>query len=142
MPVPPAPEPPVEKPRPWYLGPYLHLLLATVLSAVAQPLLKMGTDETIGGAGAILGIGALKSPWVWLGIAAFVTSLLSWLYALRFIPLNIAFNLAGILYVLVPLEGWIVMGDHVSPQHWAGIVLVFAGVIITAREAVKLEQKL
>jgi drug/metabolite transporter (DMT)-like permease len=105
-------------------------------------MLKMGTDETIGGAGAILGIGALRSPWVWLGIAAFVTSLLSWLYALRFIPLNIAFNLAGVLYVLVPLEGLLVMHERVSLQHWAGIVLVATGVVITAREAVKLEQKL
>jgi drug/metabolite transporter (DMT)-like permease len=71
-----------------------------------------------------------------------IGSLFSSLYALRSVPLNIAWNLGGVAYVIVPLLSWGFLHDHISLQRWLGIAMVALGVVVTAREAVRLEEKL
>ena len=97
-----------------------------MLSAAAQLLLKKGADKSV--PEIWLGVEGLRSGWVWLGIAAMVTSLFSWLYSLRFMPLNIAYNLAGLIQVLVPLASWLLLGEKIGPTRVCGILLVCAGV--------------
>jgi len=89
-----------------------------------------------------LGIEGLRSGWVWLGIGAMVTSLFSWLYGLRFVPLNVAFNLAGLVQVLVPLASWLLLGETIGPTRACGILLVCAGVFTVARPLMRVEEKL
>ena len=71
-----------------------------------------------------------------------VTSLFSWLYGLRFVPLNIAFNLAGLVQVLVPLAAWLLLGERIGATRLCGIALVCAGVLIVARPLMRVEEKL
>jgi drug/metabolite transporter (DMT)-like permease len=71
-----------------------------------------------------------------------VTSLFSWLYGLRFVPLNIAFNLAGLVQVLVPLAAWLLLGERIGPTRACGILLVCTGVFIVARPLMRVEEKL
>jgi drug/metabolite transporter (DMT)-like permease len=118
--------------------PYTQIALSIALSAVAQLLLKRGAGE---GTGAF-GLGGLHSPWVWGGIAAMISSLLSWLYALRFVPVGLASNLTGAIHVLVPLGCWGWLGETISARRWLGIALVIAGVIVSARPAASVEEKL
>lgn len=125
--------------RPWYLRPWLHVVLSSLVAAAAQPLLKRGAPA---GHGEILAIAALSSGWTWLGILAIVTSLLSWMYALRFVPLNIAFSLSAFMQVLVPIAAWLFLGETVSPKRWLGVLLVTAGVLLTVREAARVEERL
>ena len=129
------------KPRAgWFFNPYVHILLSIVLSAAAQLFLKKGADRMV--SEIWLGVEGLRSGWVWLGIAAMVTSLFSWLYSLRFVPLNIAFNLAGLTQVLVPVASWLCLGEKIGPVRACGILLVCAGVFIVARPLMQVEEKL
>ena len=89
-----------------------------------------------------LGFEGLRSGWVWLGIAGMVTSLFSWLYSLRFVPLNIAFNLAGLIQVLVPVASWFFLGERIGPLRACGILLVCTGVFVVARPLMHVEEKL
>src|SRR5437764_13284852 len=123
-----------------FLNPYFQVALSILLSAAAQVLLKLGANETVHEIW--LGVSGLKSGWVWLGIVAMVTSLVSWLYALRFIPLNIAFNLAGFIHVLVPVSCWIFLGEKISATRWVGILLVVTGVLVIAKPLMKVEERL
>jgi multidrug transporter EmrE-like cation transporter len=138
-------EPP---PRSWHTRPYVQLAISILFSAAAQPLLKAGADavrhkmEAVAAPSWQTPLYFLLNGWAWLGIAAIISSLLGWLYALRTVPLNIAFNLAGITQVLVPLVCWIILGEQISPLRWAGILCVTLGVAVTAKEAVRLEEKL
>jgi drug/metabolite transporter (DMT)-like permease len=50
--------------------------------------------------------------------------------------------LISIVHVLVPLASWAVLAEKVSAARWAGIALVFAGIILIARDAAKVEKKL
>jgi undecaprenyl phosphate-alpha-L-ara4N flippase subunit ArnE len=132
--------PPMTTPPRWYLGAYVQLSISIVLSAAAQILTKVGADDTVGDA--ILGFRGLLSGWMWLGILALIGSLLSWLEALKTIRLNIAANLVGVIHIMVPIGSWLLLGELISARRWLGIALVVAGVIVTARVAAQLEEKL
>jgi drug/metabolite transporter (DMT)-like permease len=129
------------KPRKgWFFNPYVHIGVSIVMSATAQVCLKKGATESV--TSLWLGVEVLRSGWGWLGILAMVTSLFSWLYCLRFVPLNIAFNVAGLIQVLVPLSAWLLLGEKIGLTRWCGILLVFAGVYVVARPLMQAEEKL
>jgi len=142
MPEPAVSHPPApEKPRPGlYFNPYFQIFVSIVLSAAAQVFMKLGADSSI--KEIWLGIEGLRSGWMWLGIGCMLGSLYFWLYSLRFVALNIAFNLAGLIHVLVPLACWIFLGEHIGPKRAAGILLVLIGVLVVARPLMQVEEKL
>ena len=124
----------------WFFNPYTQILLSILLSTAAQLCLKKGADKAV--AEIWLGVEGLRSGWVWLAICAMVASLFSWLYGLRFVPLNIAFNLAGLVQVLVPLAAWLLLGERIGVTRGCGILLVCTGVFIVARPLMRVEEKL
>ncbi len=124
----------------WFVNPYVQISISIVLSAASQLFMKRGADETVHDA--VLGFTGLKSGWVWLGILAMIASLVSWLYALRSVPLNIAYNLTGAGYALVPLASWIFFRENIPPLRWGGILLVIVGVVVIAKPLMKIEDRL
>ena len=118
--------------------PHVQLAISIVLSTAAQVWLKLGAAH-----GENAGIfDGLHSPWVWLGIFAMIGSLLTWLNALRSVPLSLAFALAGVIHALIPLACWIWLGEAISGKRWLGIALVIAGVVVSAKPAMVVEEKL
>jgi drug/metabolite transporter (DMT)-like permease len=79
---------------------------------------------------------------MWLVFGALVGSLFFWLYGLKFVPLNIAFNLAGLVQVLVPVASWLFLGERIGLLRGTGILLVCAGVFVVARPLMQVEEKL
>lgn len=141
--MPPAAEPTAsraEKPH-WFSNAYVQIGISIFLSAASQLLMKQGAGESIP-EGTWFGFAGLRSLWVWVGIFAMIASLVSWLHALKTVPLNIAFNLTGLIQALVPLGCWIFLREQISMQRWLGIALVIAGVVVIARPLVRLEEKL
>jgi len=123
-----------------FFNPYAQILFSIVLSTAAQLCLKKGADKSV--TEIWLGVEGLRSGWVWLGFGAMVASLFSWLYGLRFVALNVATNLSGLVQVLVPLSCWLLLGERIGPTRWCGIVLVCAGVYVVARPLMRVEEKL
>ena len=117
----------------------VQLAASIVLFAASQLLLKRGAGETASGA---FNFAALGSAWVWLGIAAQIASLVAWLAALRTVPLSVAYNLSGATHVLIPLGCWGWLGESIPPLRWVGIVLVVAGVVVSAQPAAAVEERL
>lgn len=136
----PADRPPERVGGHWFFGAYVQISISVVLSAASQVLMKLGADDA--GHGELLAFTGLRSGWVWLGIIALIASLVSWLHALRSVPLNIAFNLACLTHALVPLSCWIFLGETIPLKRWLGIALVIAGVVVVARPLMRLEEKL
>ena len=89
-----------------------------------------------------IGINALASPLTWLAIAVIIVDLVIWLYILKFIPLSIAFPLSRTVDVLVPISCWLILREAISPLRWCGIGLVIVGLVIVAKPAAELEQRL
>ncbi|HTV85895.1 MAG TPA: hypothetical protein VME63_10825 [Dyella sp.] len=69
-------------------------------------------------------------PWIWLGIGAYLTHLLSWIAFLSLVDLSQGVLLASINIVAIMLAGRFLFREKLTPLRAAGIVLVSAGVAV------------
>jgi drug/metabolite transporter (DMT)-like permease len=125
-------------------NPWLVLGFEVICVLVYELLQKRGASQTahLSQVWSWTGITALASPLTWLAMCLMIISLLSWLYVLRYIPLSIAFPFSRVVDILVPLSCWMILGEQISARRWCGIALVIAGLILTAKPAAQLEEKL
>jgi drug/metabolite transporter (DMT)-like permease len=132
------------KPAPGlFWNPYLQIFLTVLLTAAAQILLKVGADasEAATSTWALFGIQELASWWTWLGIFAFVASFGGWLYALRFLPLGLAFALTNGVHIFVPLGSWLFLHEKIGVLRGSGIMVIIAGILLLAQSVAKAEEK-
>jgi drug/metabolite transporter (DMT)-like permease len=127
-----------------FANPWFQFVLNVVGVVVYELLLKAGAAATAdpSGAWSWIGISALGSPLTWLGIAVIILDLIIWLYILKYIPLSVAFPLSRAVDVLVPISCWLILKEAISPLRWGGIALVILGLIIVAKPAAELEERL
>jgi drug/metabolite transporter (DMT)-like permease len=123
-----------------FFSPYVQIAVGALLVTASELLLKKGAVLSQGSSW--MGIEALRSIWTWAGIVTYLLSFVSWLYVLRYVPLGIAFSLINVVHVLVPLASWAILGERVTLARWTGIGLVFAGIVLIARDAAKAEERL
>ena len=119
--------------------PYLQLALTIALITVSELFLKTGATAVPAHEGDWLGSTALRSPSVWVGAALLAGSSVTWILALRALPLYLAFTWCSVIHITIPLGAWLVLGESINPQRWAGIALVLAGVWVIAKPARKRE---
>jgi len=120
--------------------PYLQLLISVTLTALSQIFLKIGVDTQFVSPWNTLS--NFFSFWIWLGILAIIGSLFSWLYALKSVPLIIAFNLAATNHIMVAVGSWLFLGEAISFRRWIGIFLVALGAFFIARPVARAEENL
>ena len=130
--------------RRWFLNPWVQLGICVLLSTAAEIFLKLGAQATANPSDtwSWTGLTGLRSGWVWWGILASVISLFNWLATLKKLPLTIAFPVGNVVHILVPLSSWIFLGEAILPRRWLGIGLVLIGLMIVAKPAARLEEKL
>jgi len=98
---------------------YAAIGAGALLVTTSELLLKTGATH-----------GALASGWTWLGILTYILSLGCWLYALRHLPLSVAYALISIVQVLVPIGAWFFLGETISLHRWIGIAFVLCGTLL------------
>ena len=123
-----------------FFHPYLQLFISVVLTAVSQILLKIGVDTQF--VSPWYTTSNLFAFWIWFGILAIIGSLFSWLFALKSVPLIIAFNLAATNHIMVAIGSWLFLGETISSQRRIGILLVALGVFFVGRSAARVEERL
>ncbi len=130
--------------RRWFFNPWVQLAVCILLASAAEIFLKLGARETAdpASAWAWTGLTGLRSTWVWWGIIASVVSLFNWLATLRKLPLTIAFPVGNAVHILVPLSSWIFLDEAILPLRWLGIALVLLGLMVVAKPAARLEERL
>ena len=99
--------------------PVAQIVYSVVLHAASQVFLRMGASDS--GNDAWAAFRSLTSGWIWCGIITLVAGLFTWLSALRTMKLLVAFNLSGLLHVLVPLGGWLFLHEHIPAARWLGL---------------------
>ena len=131
------------KPAPGlFWNPYLQIFLTVLLTAAAQLLLKIGANYSAGDDSiwTWVGLAELGSWWTWAGIFAFIASFFGWLYALRFLPLGLAFALTNGVHIFVPIGSWYFLGEHIGLLRASGIVIIIAGILFLAQSVAKVEE--
>lgn len=126
------------------INPYWFILMTAALATTSEVFLKIGAANTKDLPSPLpwLGISGMTSGWVWLGILLTVLSLLTWMQAIRFIPLVIAFTLSNSVHVLVPLACFFFLHETIDLRRWAGIVLVISGLMLIAKPLAKVDARL
>lgn len=123
--------------------PYWGVICCALFVTASEVCLKKGADDTQLSNGALswLAIQSLASAWVWAGILCYIISFVFWLKVLRVLPLNIAFSLANIEQIFVPIASYVFLGEAIGLMRAAGIGVVLLGVWVIAEPYSRAEEK-
>ena len=72
----------------------------------------------------------ILTPWVMLGISLLILWLLSRMALLSWADLSYVLPVTSLGYVASTLIGRFFLNEHISPQRWAGTLLIVAGTIL------------
>jgi drug/metabolite transporter (DMT)-like permease len=113
---------------------YLVLLAVVVFGSIGDAFLARGmkTAGSIDVHHLTHVFTALASPWIIIGIFCLLAFMSSYMTALSFADLTFVLPATAIGYVFMALLSRFWLHEHVSPQRWAGIVLITVGVGIVA----------
>ena len=118
---------------------YVLLFLLVVLGSVGNTILSKGMKEAgdldishfASLAAAVARV--LTSGTIWLGIAMMLGFMICHMLVLSWADYSFVMPFSAIAYALVPLLGYLFLGDRVSTARWVGIVLIFVGVLLINR---------
>ena len=80
-------------------------------------------------------IRAILNPFVASGIALLILWLLTRMALMSWADLSFALPLTGVGYVLAAVLGTLFLDEAVSPRHWLGTLLIFAGAALVGTTA-------
>lgn len=114
------------------------ILLGVTLNAVAQLLLKAGTNALghfeFSMANAVpVGLRLAVEPHILGGLLCYAISVVVWIMALSRVEVSIAYPMLSIGYVLNAVAAWYLFGEAVTPMRLLGIGIIIIGVYIVAR---------
>lgn len=119
-------------------GAYVLILSGVVLNAIAQLLLKAGTNA-VGRFDFVaqnIGPVALRlafEPHILGGVFCYFVSLIVWVMGLSRIDVSIAYPMLSIGYVVNAAAAWYLFGESLGPMRIAGIGFIIFGVVLVAR---------
>jgi len=108
-------------------APYLWLALAILLGVAGQLVLKAGA-ATSGE-----GLAQFLSPWTIGGFAIYFLSALTYIVAIKKIPVSLAYPSVSISYGLLAVLAHLLWREPLTWQHWAGIALISTGIVVMFR---------
>jgi len=103
---------------------YVALYVSVFLGAGGQMLLKWGVShhERL--------ITLLMDPFLMLGLSCYFIAALFYIYALREIPLSVAFPSVALSYVLVAYSAHYCFGEPIGMLKWIAMALILSGVML------------
>jgi len=114
------------------------VLTGVLLNAAAQLALKasvrdIGAIELSTAAALPVAIRLALEPWLWLGLACYVISVVIWILALSRVDVSVAYPMLSLGYIVNALAAWAWLGEAMSLGKVAGIGIIVLGVFVLAR---------
>ncbi len=117
---------------------FCWLMTGVLLNALAQLGLKWATGST----GVIEG--SWRSFWnagqqlagnlyFWLALVAYGISVMVWIVGLSRLPVSQAYPVLSVGYVIAAFLAWMLFGETIGFERWAGIGLIICGVVLVSR---------
>ncbi|MEA3378962.1 MAG: EamA family transporter [Nanoarchaeota archaeon] len=111
------------------------IFISIILVTIGAVFLKVGAND-IG----TISMANLKNstyliitnPYIFCGAALYILSSLAWLLAISKTDLSKAYPLMALGYALIPIASWILFNETMSTVRWAGIAIIFTGVMVMA----------
>jgi len=113
---------------------FFWVFFYTLVMAISQILLKVGVGQ-IGG----FHLGGIREVWLLVlqvltnlsimsSIILMVSSFFLWLYILSWTKLSLVFPLTALVYVLVPILSFLLLGERLSLYQYLGATFIASGV--------------
>ncbi|MBN2058210.1 MAG: EamA family transporter [Candidatus Saganbacteria bacterium] len=115
---------------------YLFLSTSIILATMGQLLMKRG----------MMSFGAFPvsqllskiipmflNPYVFVGLACFGASAVTWLVVLSRMELSLVYPMVSVAYVIVALVSWIFFKENLTLVRWLGILVIMVGVFLISR---------
>jgi multidrug transporter EmrE-like cation transporter len=109
------------------MSPYLWLGLAILLGVAGQLVLKAGAENSGEGLAQFL------SPWIICGFGVYFLSALTYIVAIKKIPVSLAYPSVSISYGILAVLAHLLWREPLTWQHWAGIALISSGIFVMFR---------
>lgn len=111
-----------------------------IIESFADLFFKNGTNAT--GINNVMLVNLLEfssrlisSPWLWLGILLYMVNFFLWITILSRIDLSVAFPIASLPYIIVPLLAIFFLHENVNLLRWVGIFIIIAGIVLISKTA-------
>jgi len=112
-------------PRSWRA--LIALCLSILLGTAGQLLMKWAALRTVG----VTPHWSLLPPLV-LALLVYSLAIVNWIFAVRHLPLSIAYPVSSLNYVGILAGSHYLFGEHVSIERACGVALIFFGVLLVA----------
>lgn len=100
-------------------------VISILLNALAQVTIKSLANSSTTNL-----LSLLKHWQLYATGGLYAISILTWFLALKTMPLNVAYPMQALGYVVVVILSWIVFNEGLGPIQIAGLVVIIAGVFM------------
>jgi multidrug transporter EmrE-like cation transporter len=108
----------------------IYLMLNVGCDTFGQIAFKLASQSTGDDRGKAHWLGLARSPFLWLGIIAFVFELLFWLSFLAEVPLAMGLFIGCINIASVVISGHLLFNEPLPRDRLIAIVLILVGVML------------
>ena len=110
----------------------LVIVLACVLMiAIGQILFKAAAGQWRVQGWSWDSVRSLLSPALVVALVIYAAATVMWVFALRSVPLSVAYPLFALTYVVVPLLAYAAHGEPLTGKAFVGAAIIIVGVIVS-----------
>ena len=114
--------------------PIKHISMALVvvaLLAIGQVLFKSVADSVRPEQTSVAAVfGFIQNPLFLGAIVIYAVATVAWIFVLTQTPLNVAYPIMALAFVLVPVLSMIILGESISPKTIIGSLIIVSGITI------------
>lgn len=110
----------------------LVVILSNVLGNLALSLGMKAQTVAAASTGLMMYVRAFFSPMVLLGVSLLIIWMLSRMALMSWADLSFVLPITSIGYVISALMGKFFLDEQISPQRWAGTLLIMAGTVLVS----------
>ena len=107
------------------------VLACVAMIAVGQVLFKSAAGQWRVQGWSWVSLRTLFSPSLVLALFIYATATVLWVFALRSIPLSVAYPLFALTFVVVPLLAFALQGEPLSARTFVGAAIIIVGVLVS-----------
>lgn len=115
---------------------YVLLVLMVLFGSVGDVLLSKGmkqvgevTDWSLSGLSGMF-LQVFTSPTIWLGICCLILFFVGYMLVLSWADFSYVLPATATSYAIVPLLGYLLLGEMVSSVRWTGVAFICLGVML------------
>jgi drug/metabolite transporter (DMT)-like permease len=92
----------------------------------------MAAERLTLGQGTVALFGSFISLPMLAALALYAVATVFWVYLLHGLALSRAYPFIALAFAIVPLMGWLLLGEALGPRYWLGLGIMLAGLYVIA----------